>query len=141
MVEDDYEKNVKVDDKNDVSKKANNKHENNRLSNPILTLPEESDNKKKSEVRNKKMVEDNDEVVPHKKHIPYKFLSGTQKNIIQYCSIARAYKEILNHLGYKYHSRYMSSLIKPLLDIGYLELTIPDKPKSKNQKYRKVKKR
>lgn len=86
----------------------------------------------------RKNVEDNIEVGHQQRRIPYKFLSGTQKDIIQFCSIARSYKEILAHIGYKYNSKYMASHIKPLIDMGYLELTIPDKPNSKNQKYRKA---
>ena len=86
----------------------------------------------------RKNVEDNVEVNHQQSRIPYKHLYGIQKDIIQFCSIARTYKEILAHIGYKYNSKYMGTLIKPLIDMGYLELTIPDKPNSKNQRYRKT---
>jgi predicted HTH transcriptional regulator len=72
--------------------------------------------------------------------IPYKQLSSVQKNIIQYCSIPRTAKEIMDHVGYYNNTKNMSSLVKPLLELGLLEMTEPDKPKSKNQKYRKVRK-
>jgi len=78
-------------------------------------------------------VKDQDRVV----RIPYKQLSNVQKNIIQYCSIPRTAKEIMDHIGYYNNSKNMSSLVKPLLKFGFLEMTEPDKPKSKNQKYRK----
>ena len=70
--------------------------------------------------------------------IPYKQLSSVQKNIIQYCSIPRTAKEIMDHVGYYNNTKNMSSLVKPLLELGFLEMTEPDKPNSKNQKYRKV---
>ena len=71
-------------------------------------------------------------------YIPYKQLSGIQKDIIQYCSLPRTAKEILLHIGYHYHSTNISKWIKPLLDMHYIEQTVPNKPNSKNQKYRKV---
>lgn len=72
--------------------------------------------------------------------IPYKQLSGVQKNIIQYCSIPRTAKEIMDHIGYYNNSKNMVKLVKPLMDMGYIEMTEPEKPNSKNQKYRKVRK-
>ena len=79
---------------------------------------------------------DNDRVKPT--GISYKNLAGTQKNIIHFCSIPRSAREILDHIGYKYHPTHIAKFIKPLLEFGFLEMTEPDKPNSKNQKYRKV---
>ena len=42
-------------------------------------------------------------------YIPYKQLSGIQKDIIQYCSLPRTAKEILLHIGYHYHSTNISN--------------------------------
>ncbi len=49
-------------------------------------------------------------------------------------------KEIMDHIGYYNNSKNMTTYVRPLLEMGYLEMTEPDKPKSKNQKYRKVRK-
>lgn len=72
--------------------------------------------------------------------ILYKQLSNVQKDIIQFCSIPRTAKEIMDHIGYYNNSKNMTTYVRPLLEMGYLEMTEPDKPKSKNQKYRKVRK-
>lgn len=71
---------------------------------------------------------------------PYKQLPSVQKNIIQFCAIPRTAKEIMDHIGYYNNSKNMTTYVRPLLEMGYLEMTEPDKPKSKNQKYRKVRK-
>ena len=71
---------------------------------------------------------------------PYKQLPSVQKNIIQFCAIPRTAKEIMDHIGYYNNSKNMTMYVRPLLEMGYLEMTEPDKPKSKNQKYRKVRK-
>ena len=70
--------------------------------------------------------------------VSYKTLDGIQKNIIQFCSIPRSAREILEHIGYKYHPTHITKFIKPLLELGFIEMTEPTKPNSKNQKYRKV---
>ncbi len=80
---------------------------------------------------------DRDGHVEHQ-HMPYKTLDGVQKNIIQFCSIPRSAREILDHIGYAYNSTNIANQIKPLLHLGFLEMTEPDKPNSKNQKYRKA---
>jgi predicted HTH transcriptional regulator len=72
--------------------------------------------------------------------IPYKQLSNVQKDIIQFCSIPRTAKEIMDHIGYYNNSKNMTTYVRPLLEMGYLEMTEPEKPNSKNQKYRKVRK-
>ena len=70
----------------------------------------------------------------------YKQLPSVQKDIIQFCAIPRTAKEIMDHIGYYNNSKNMTTYVRPLLEMGYLEMTAPDKPKSKNQKYRKVRK-
>jgi len=70
--------------------------------------------------------------------VSYKALDGTQKNIIQFCSIPRSAREILEYIGYSYHPTHIAKFIKPLLELGFIEMIEPDKPNSKNQKYRKV---
>jgi len=62
------------------------------------------------------------------------------RDIIQFCSIPRTAKEIMDHIGYYNNSKNMTAYVKPLLEMGYLEMTGPEKPKSKNQKYWKVRK-
>lgn len=69
--------------------------------------------------------------------VPYRLLEPIQKNIIQYCSVPRSAREILEHINYKYHPDAIAKMIKPLLSMGYLEFTIPDRPNSPKQKYRK----
>ena len=71
---------------------------------------------------------------------PYRQLPSVQKDIIQFCAIPRTAKEIMDHIGYYNNSKNMTMYVRPLLEMGYIEMTEPDKPKSKNQKYRKVRK-
>ena len=76
----------------------------------------------------------------HITRTPYRLLTSVQKDIVQFCSIPRTAKEIMDHIGYYNNSKNMTAYVKPLLGMGYLEMTEPDKPNSKNQKYRKVRK-
>ncbi len=83
--------------------------------------------------------EDRDNLI-EMQHISYKSLSGVQKDVIQFCSIPRSAREILERIGYAYNSTNIANQIKPLLELGFIEMTEPEKPNSKNQKYRKVRK-
>jgi ATP-dependent DNA helicase RecG len=40
------------------------------------------------------------------------------------------------HVGKTNRTRFRDQEIKPLLELGWLEMTIPDKPTSSRQKYR-----
>jgi len=64
-----------------------------------------------------------------------KGLSDKQKEIIAYCVIARTGREILSHIGMAYHHTNISKYITHLVNEGYLDRTIPDKPRSPKQKY------
>jgi hypothetical protein len=68
-------------------------------------------------------------------------LTKVQKDIVNSCSVPRTAKEILDRKGLYNQSRARKKYIQPLLDMGVLEMTIPEKPNERNQKYRKVRKK
>ena len=57
-------------------------------------------------------------------------------SILRFCSTPKSRGEILKNLGYKNHFDNYKRYLKPVLNNYLIEMTIPDKPKSKNQKYR-----
>lgn len=60
--------------------------------------------------------------------------------LLEYCREPRNRKEIAQFLGLKTASYAMDRYIRPLLDEGKLEMTMPEKPRSTHQKYRTVQK-
>jgi len=58
--------------------------------------------------------------------------------LLEYCWEPRSRKEIAQFLKLKTASYAMDRYIRPLLEEGKLEMTIPEKPKSTHQKYRTV---
>ena len=52
-----------------------------------------------------------------------------------YCISPKTREEIFEHIEIYNNSRNFNNYIKPIIEIGWLQLTIPDKPTSKNQKY------
>jgi len=62
---------------------------------------------------------------------------GTDENndLVSFCKTPKSRKEIAEHLGIQTIAFVTKEYIQPLVDAGKLTLTIPDKPKSKNQKY------
>ena len=72
---------------------------------------------------------------------PLKYrLTKDQMDIVNFCSVPRSAKEILERKGLYNQSRARKKYIQPLIDMGVLEMTIPENPNDRNQKYRKVKK-
>ncbi|MBQ9186034.1 MAG: hypothetical protein IJ151_09235 [Bacteroidales bacterium] len=65
-------------------------------------------------------------------------LSGKEIDIINYCTVPRTSREILNRLGVTYHTKNIARYISSLVKEGLLKRTIPDKPKDRNQKYVKA---
>lgn len=45
-------------------------------------------------------------------------------------------KEIMELLGLKHRPTFRNNYLLPALKLGLVEMTIPDKPNSRNQKYR-----
>ena len=64
-------------------------------------------------------------------------LTNKQKDIINFCSIPRSSREILERVGVKYHNTNIKKYVTSLVDAGYLIRTIPDNPFDMNQKYKK----
>jgi len=56
--------------------------------------------------------------------------------VVLYCRTPRAAREIMDLLGLRHWKTFRSNYLQPLLDDGWLEMTIPDKPTSSRQKYR-----
>ena len=44
--------------------------------------------------------------------------------------------ELLQRLGLRHRQNFTKSYLKPALEMGLIEFTVPDKPRSMNQKYR-----
>ena len=65
---------------------------------------------------------------------------SNQDRIIDFCTEAKSLIEIMEMMGYKHKSNFRRVFIIPLLENNKLEMTMPDKPNSKFQKYIKSKK-
>ena len=68
-------------------------------------------------------------------------LSKKQRDIVNFCSVPRTTKEILDRIGVSMHSKNRERYITSLVAAGYLQMTNPDNPTASNQKYMKVNKR
>ena len=60
-----------------------------------------------------------------------------QDKILEFCKEPRTTEEIMAYLGLKDRRNFYIKYMRPLLDSGKLQMTIPDKPNHKNQKYMK----
>lgn len=56
--------------------------------------------------------------------------------VLRFCQEPRKAGEIQKLLGLRHRETFQNNYLKPLLDNGWLERTIPDKPRSRLQKYR-----
>jgi len=63
-------------------------------------------------------------------------LSRDHLEILKKCKEESSAVELMNILGRTNRTKFKLAIIYPLIDQGFIELTIPDKPKSPNQKYR-----
>lgn len=65
-------------------------------------------------------------------------LTDKQQEVLNYCSVPRTSRDILDHLGIVYHSKNIKRYITNLVDSGLLLMSNPEKPNDRNQKYRKA---
>ncbi len=57
------------------------------------------------------------------------------RNVLEFCIVPRTRQEIAQHLGLQTIPYVSREIINPLIDRGYLTLTIPDKPQSRYQRF------
>jgi len=57
-----------------------------------------------------------------------------QKEIMQFCNVPKTRAEIIEFTGFS-RQHAMTNIIQPMVDVGLLCLTMPDKPKSSKQTY------
>ncbi|SLM29543.1 putative transcriptional regulator [Desulfamplus magnetovallimortis] len=62
-------------------------------------------------------------------------ITDTQKDILDYCEVARSLTELLEKAGFTNRGYFKKNHINPLINSGLLAMTKPDKPRAKNQKY------
>ena len=58
------------------------------------------------------------------------------ERLLLFCEAPRSREEMMAHIGLKSRLHFQKQYLRPLLDEGKIEMTIPDKPRSKHQKYR-----
>lgn len=58
--------------------------------------------------------------------------------LVEYCRTPRTRDELLQFIGLTDRGNFRKSILKPLLESGRLKMTIPEKPKSRNQKYERA---
>lgn len=58
-----------------------------------------------------------------------------EPDLLAFCKTPRSRQEIADYLGIKTVFYVMQHYVKPLLESGQLAMTIPEKPKSRNQRY------
>ncbi len=62
----------------------------------------------------------------------------TIQDLIQFCSVPRSRKKMQEFMELTDRRNFSEKYIKPLLEAGKIEMTIPDKPNSRKQKNKKV---
>ncbi len=64
--------------------------------------------------------------------------SDTVNKILAFCTTPRSMTEIMEHIGLKHRYNMKHRYIDPLIEGGFIEMTIPQKPNSRSQKYKRT---
>lgn len=62
-------------------------------------------------------------------------LSDVQRQLIGFADVPRSMAELMTHTGFRHRPHFVATHIEPLLTGGVLRLTLPEKPRSPNQRY------
>jgi len=60
-------------------------------------------------------------------------------SILEFCSVPRTRDELQIFADLTDRGHFRAKILRPLLNSGKLQMTIPDKPNSRNQKYVRAK--
>ena len=82
--------------------------------------------------RHKKTTQENDTRKPDKQE-------ARRHQLLEFCTEPKSLFDIMQHLELKSRKNVMKVYITPMIDIGVLAMTVPDKPNSRLQKYIAVK--
>lgn len=63
-------------------------------------------------------------------------LGGDPVVVLRACVTEKSTSELMGVVGRTSRTKFRNSVLKPLMQIGLIEMTIPEKPRSSNQKYR-----
>ena len=66
-----------------------------------------------------------------------RILSNKEKDIVNFCSVPRTAKEILDRIGVTNQTKNREKYVVSLIEAGYLVMTNPDNPNASNQKYKR----
>ena len=55
--------------------------------------------------------------------------------LVEFCTVPRSRQKMMEFVGLKDKNNFMKNYINPMVAYGLLEMTIPEKPTSRNQKY------
>jgi ATP-dependent DNA helicase RecG len=73
--------------------------------------------------------------VPDKNRTSLKQRPDKLRKILKFCSSPKPLKEIMDYMNLKHRETFINNYLKPLLNEELLAFTMPNKPKSRNQKY------
>ena len=79
-------------------------------------------------------TQDTKQVVPQD---GFRDSESKREALVDYCLEPRSKQEMMNFLGLANVHHFRKTYLVPLLDAGKIVMTIPDKPTSRNQKYKK----
>ncbi len=63
-------------------------------------------------------------------------LTEEQRVVLQACILESGITKLMEVVGRTNRTKFREAFLNPLLTMGLLKMTIPDKPQSSNQKYR-----
>lgn len=63
-------------------------------------------------------------------------ISSDQVQVLRNCQLESSADELMKILNRTHKHRFKNDILNPLLECGFFERTIPEKPKSPKQKYR-----